>query len=134
LVYADVNLLADKIDNTKENTETLIDASKEFAPEVNAEKIKYMLLSGSRNAGQNHDIKISNRFFENVQQFKYFGTTVTNQNLIQKGIKEEMNSGNACYHSVQDLLCSRLLSKGVNIRMNKTIILSVVLYGCETCL
>jgi hypothetical protein len=60
------------------------------------------------------------------------GTAVTNQNLIQEEIKRRLNSGNACYHSIQNLLSSRLLSKNVKIRIYKTIILSVVLYGCET--
>jgi hypothetical protein len=67
-----------------------------------------------------------------VSQFKYLGTTVTNQNLIQEEIKRRLNSGNACYHSVQNLLSSRLLSTNLNIRIYKTIILPVVLYGCET--
>jgi hypothetical protein len=40
-----------------------------------------MLLSRHKNAGQNHDIKIGNRFFENVEQFRYLGKRVTNQNL-----------------------------------------------------
>jgi hypothetical protein len=66
-----------------------------------------------------------------VSQFKYLGTTVTNQNLIQEEIKRRLNSGNACYHSVQNLLSSRLLSKNLKIRICKTIILPVVLYGCE---
>jgi hypothetical protein len=52
--------------------------------------------------------------------------------LIQKKIKRKLNSGKACYHSVQNLLPSRLLSKNLKIRIYKTIILSVVLYGCET--
>jgi hypothetical protein len=67
-----------------------------------------------------------------VSQFKYLGTTATNQNLIQEEIKRRLNSGNACYHSVQNLLSSRLLSKNLKIRIYKTIILPVVLYGCET--
>jgi hypothetical protein len=58
--------------------------------------------------------------------------TVTNQNLIQKGIKSRLNSGNACYHSVQNLLSPCLLSRNVKIRIYKTIILPVVLFGCET--
>jgi hypothetical protein len=66
-----------------------------------------------------------------VSQFKYLGTTVTNQNLIQEEIKRRLNCGNACYHSVQNLLSSRLLSKNVKVRIYKTIILPVVLYGCE---
>jgi hypothetical protein len=58
--------------------------------------------------------------------------TVTNQNLIQEEIKRRLNSGNACYHSVQNLLSPRLLSKNVKVRIYKTIVLPVVLYGCET--
>jgi hypothetical protein len=52
--------------------------------------------------------------------------------LIQEEIKRRLNSGNACYHSVQSLLSSRLLSKNLKIRIYKTIIFPVVLYGCET--
>jgi hypothetical protein len=52
--------------------------------------------------------------------------------LIQEEIKRSLNSGSACYHSIQNLLSSQLLSKKVKIRIFKTIILPVVLYGCET--
>jgi hypothetical protein len=68
-----------------------------------------------------------------VEQFKYLRTTITNQNLIQKEIKRRLNSGNACYHSVQNLLSSRLLSKNIKITIYKPIVLAVVLYGCEIC-
>jgi hypothetical protein len=93
-------------------------------------------------AGNKHDMqhslavnfgrRIANRSFKNVSQLKYLGTRVTNQNFIQEEIKRMLNSGNACYHSVQNLLSSRLLSKNMKIRIYKTIILPVVLYGCET--
>jgi hypothetical protein len=92
-----------------------------------------MLLSRHQNVGQNWDLKIANRLFENLSQFKYLGTTVTNQNLIQEEIKRRLNSGNACYYSVH-LLSSHQLSKNVKIRIYQTIILPVVLYGCETSL
>jgi hypothetical protein len=49
---------------------------------VSAEKTKHMLLSRHQNAGQNHDIKIANRSFENVEQFRYLGTNTPHQNLI----------------------------------------------------
>jgi hypothetical protein len=102
----DVNLLGDNLDTIKKNTETLVDVGKEVDLEVNAEKTKY--LSCHQNAGQNRDMKIANRSFENVEQFRYLGTTETNKNLIQEEIKR-LNSDNACYHSVQNLLSSRLL-------------------------
>jgi hypothetical protein len=91
-----------------------------------------MLLSHQQNIGQNWDIKIANRSFENVSQFKYLGRTVRNQNFIEEEIKRRLNCGNACYHSFQNLLSSRLLSKNLKIRIYKNIILPVVLYGCET--
>jgi hypothetical protein len=72
-----------------------------------------MLLSRHKNAGQNRDIKTANRSFENVSQFKYLETTVTNQNLIQEEIKR-LNSGNACYHSVKNLLFSSAVEKRKN--------------------
>jgi hypothetical protein len=76
-------------------------------------------VSSDQNAEQNRDMKLGNRSFENLSQFKYLGTTVTNQNLIQEEIKRRLNSGNACYHSVQNILSSRLLSKNVKIRIYK---------------
>jgi hypothetical protein len=127
----DENLLGDNIDTIKKHAETLMDASKEVGLEINIEKTKYMLLSHHQNVGQNRVIKTANTSFENLSQFKYLGTTVTNQNLIRKEIKRRLNSGNACYHLVQNLLSSHLLSKNLNIRIYKTINLPVVLYGCE---
>jgi hypothetical protein len=133
LAYADdVNLLEDNTDTIKKNTETLIVASKEIGVEVNVEKTKHLLLSRQQNVGQNRDIKIANRSFENLPQFKYLGTTVKNQNLIREEIKRRLNSGNACYHSVQNLLSFRLLSKNLNIIIYKTTVLPMVVYGCET--
>jgi hypothetical protein len=91
-----------------------------------------MLLSHHQNAGQNHDIQTVNKSFENVTQFTYLGMTITNQNLINEEIKNRLKSGNAWYHSVQNLLSSHLLSKNVKIRIHKTITLPAVLYGCGT--
>jgi len=91
-----------------------------------------MIMSRDQNAGQNHSVRIGNSTFERVEEFKYLGTTLTNQNSIPEEIKNRLRSGNACYHSVQNLLSSRLLSKSVKIKIYKTTILPVLSYGCET--
>jgi hypothetical protein len=67
-----------------------------------------------------------------VAKCKHLGTTVTNQNLINDEIKRKINSSNACYHSFHNVSSSRLLPENAYIKIYKTIILSVVLYGCET--
>ena len=77
-------------------------------------------------------MKIDNRSFERVEEFKYLGTTLTKQNSIQAEVTSRLKSGNASYYSVQNILSSILLSKNLKIKMCRTIILPVVLYGCET--
>ena len=71
-------------------------------------------MSRDQKAGRSHGMKIGNSSFERVEEFKYLGTTLTNQNYIQEEIKSRLKSGNACYHSVQNLLSSGFLSKNVN--------------------
>jgi hypothetical protein len=77
-------------------------------------------------------VKIDNSSIERVEEFKYLGMTLTDQNSIQEEIKNRLMLGNACYLSVQNLVTSRLLSKNLKIKIYGTIILPVVLYVCET--
>ena len=77
-------------------------------------------------------MRTDNSTIERVEEFKYLGTTLTNQNSIAEEIKSRWKSGNTCYHSVQKLLSSRLLSKYLKIKIYRTLILPVVLYGCTT--
>jgi len=67
-----------------------------------------------------------------VEEFKYLGTTLTDQNSIQEEIKSRLKSGNACYYSVHNIFSSSLLSKNLKTKIYRNIILLVVLYGCET--
>ena len=85
-----------------------------------------------QNVVQNQNIAIENLSFENVEKFKYLGVTVTNTNDICKEIKHKINMGNLCYYSLEEILSSHLLSKKLKVNTYKTIILPVVLYGCET--
>jgi hypothetical protein len=77
-------------------------------------------------------MKIDNSSIERVEEFKYLGTTLTNQTYILKEIKSRLKSGHACYHSAQNLLSSSLLSKNIKFKTQRNVILPVVLYGCET--
>jgi hypothetical protein len=115
----------------KENSETLLEASRDIGLETNAEKTKYMIMSHP-NSGQNQNIRIANESFESLAKFRFLGTTLTNQNDIHDEMKSRFNSGYACYYSAQNIMPSPLISKNLKIKMYKTIILPVVLYGCET--
>ena len=84
-------------------------ASKEIGLEVNADKTKYMVMSRAQTVGRSYKMRIDNRSFERVEQFKYLGTALTDQNSIQEEIKSRLKSGNACYYSVQNILSSRVL-------------------------
>jgi hypothetical protein len=99
---------------------------------MNPEKTKHILMSRRQKTGQKHSIKIANRPSEDVAKFRYLRTTLTDQNYMHEEIKSRLNSGNTCYHLVQHLLSSCLLSRNFEIKIYKTIILPVVLYGCET--
>jgi len=126
-----VNILGESVHTIKKHAEALVFAGKEIVLEVSADKTKYMVMSRDQNAGRSHNIKTDNSSFERVEEFKYLGTTLTNQNSLQEEIKCRLNSGNACYRLVQYLLPSILLSKNIKIKIDRIIILPIVLFGCE---
>jgi hypothetical protein len=90
-----------------------------------------MLMSRYQKAGQSHSIKKANNSFKVVAKLKYLGTTLTDQNCIHKVIKNSLNLGKACYHSVQCRLSSCLLSRNVKVEMCKTIIMVVFCMGVK---
>jgi sorting nexin-29 len=133
LSYADdVNILGESVHTVKENAEALVVGTKETGLEENADKTKYMVRCWDRNAGRDHSVKIDNSCIERVEEFKYLGTMLTDQNSVEEEIRSRLKLGNACYHSVENLLFSWMLSKYFKIMIHRNIILPVVLYGCET--
>ena len=89
-------------------------------------------MDGDQNAERSYNKKIVNSSFERVEQFKYLGITLTNKNSIHEEMKSRLKSGNVCYQSGQNSSSSSLLTKNVKIKIYRTIILPVVLYGYET--
>jgi len=61
-----------------------------------------------------------------------FGNNLNKSKFYSEEIKSRLKSVNACYHFMQNLLSSGLLSKNLMIKIHRTVILPVVLYGCET--
>jgi hypothetical protein len=111
LVYIDdVNILGKSVYTIQKSTEALVVSSKKIGRDINANIAKYMVMSKDQNEGQSH-----NKRNEKEEQFKYLGTTITNPNSIQEEIKSRLKSKNACYHLVQNLLSSSLLSKNIKI-------------------
>ena len=106
----DVNILGGSVHIIKKNAAPLVVTSKETCLEENIDKTKFMVMSRDHNAGRSHNIKIDNSSSERAEDFKYLGTTLTNQNYIQEEIKSRLKAGDVCYHLVQNVLASSLPS------------------------
>jgi hypothetical protein len=103
---------------------------KETGLEANAEKTNCMIKPHEQNAEQYHNMTIDNISFEMEEEFKYLRTTPINQNCIHEEITDIFKSGDACHHSMKNPLSSSSLSKNLKIKICRTIILLVVLFGC----
>ncbi|PSN43959.1 hypothetical protein C0J52_12363 [Blattella germanica] len=124
LVYADdMVLLGDSEEVLKANMHILRSNTRKLGLEVNVNKTKYMVTRRNTSCNANGQLMINEGNFEEVTEFK---------NEIQKEIKHRLNFGNACYYASQRLLSSQLLSKKIKLKIYKTVILPVILYGCET--
>jgi len=133
LVYADyVNILGESVHTADKFAAALVVAGMEIGLEINADKTKYMGMSRDENAGRSHNKKNDNSSFERVEEFSYLRKTLTNENSIQEEIESRLKSVNACYHSVQNVKSSSLLSRNLNIKIYRTVILHLALYGCGT--
>jgi len=115
----------------KKNAEAFVVASKETGLEVNADKTKHMVMSRDQNAGRSHDMEIDNGFFEIVEELRYLGRNITNQNSIGEEIKSRLKSWDACYPSVQNLLSSCLISRNLKIKVYRIIIFRLFFMGVK---
>ena len=117
----DVNLIGGDIRTIERNAKVSLNASKDIGLAVDRGKTKYMEIGHHRGMIANEHIRIDSNSYEIMKSFKYLDSLVTYQNSIQEEIKCKLKT----------LLSSRLPSKNLKIKIYKTIILPVVLYGCE---
>jgi len=106
-----------------DKTKYMVTSRDQDAGRSHTVKTKYMVTSRDQDAVRSHTVKIDYHSFERGEEFKYLGTTLTNQNFTQEEIKSRSKSGNVCYHSVQNFC--------LPVCYPKTTILPAVLYGCE---
>jgi hypothetical protein len=102
------------------NSEALVVASKETGLEVNYEKTEYVVISRDQSVGRSHIVETDTFSFERVKLFAFLRTTLWNENSVQEEIKSRLKSGNACCHSVHNLLSSSLLSNNIKIKIYRT--------------
>ena len=108
-------------------------SSQPIGLEATADKTKwaYMVMAWDKVDGKFYVMKIDNKTFEMTEQSSYLKTTLTNEHPIHEEIKSRFKSRKACCYSEQNILSYRLLSNNININIQKIIILTAVLYGCE---
>jgi hypothetical protein len=82
-----------------------------------SDRTKYAVMSRDQTAELSDSMNFSNSLFQKEEEFRYLGTTLTNQNYMQEEIKNKLKLGNACYHSMQNLLSSSLLSKNLKTKI-----------------
>jgi len=111
LVYVDDNILGGSAHTIKKNTDSLVVFTKENELEVNVNETKYMVMSQDKNAGRSHNIKNCDSLFGRMEDFKYLGKTLINKDSMYEETKSRLTSGNACYHSVQNLFLPVCYSK-----------------------
>jgi hypothetical protein len=91
------------------------------------------IMSHHQNAEQNHNIKIINKLFENIAKFKHLGRNSNKSKLHLQRINESrLNLGSVFYHSVCNYLSFSLLSRNIQIKIYRTIILCSTSYRCKT--
>ena len=113
------------------NTKILLDKTKELGLQINVEKTEYMVTDRIQNTHNNGNLIVCDKIFERASNFKYLGSILNQTNEIREKLKKRINLGNACFYSVRKLLDSRILSRRLKIRIYRTLILPVVLYGSE---
>jgi hypothetical protein len=99
---------------------------------VNERKTKYMFMSAAGNIREPQNLRIGNKVFEGVSDFKYLGNIIENKNRNSKYIKEGIQAGNKAYYANLQVLKSKSICRRSKLQIHKTQIRPTVTYGAET--
>ena len=132
LAFADdVVILSRNLTSLDEILKVIQEETNLSGLEINNTKTKYMTNVNRKNDVTN-SIVINGATYEKVSCFRYLGSTVTESNDIIVEIKEKIAAGNRCLRSLDRIMKARYISKRVKIRIYKTIIKPIVVFGSET--
>lgn len=130
LAFADdIVLPADNKEDLITLAEILINEAKEVGLNVNREKTKYMCIGGRTQ--RLRSLQVGEHDFQGCSEFKYLGVTITKDNIELVEIENRIAAANRCFWAVQKLMSKKILSRTTKLRIYKTIIEPVILYGSE---
>lgn len=130
LGYADdIDIFGRNIEDLKMSYTKISSAASDIGLKVNVAKTKYMLVS--RDQHQPANIAIGTDEFEVVSEFTYLGSSVNSQNNITEEIKRRILLANRTLFGLSRVLRSRFIRRGTKMNIYKTLILPVLMYGCE---
>jgi hypothetical protein len=128
--YADDILLTTKIKQSLLDTfQKLKETSAQYGLIVNGQKTKY--LRCTRKNYKLEELQIDSMYLEQIQSYKYQGSTVNSDNSIEEKIQYRITLGNKAYYTNQFLFKSRLVSKKSKLKLYWSFIRSIVTHACE---
>jgi hypothetical protein len=112
---------------------SLINAAEKVGLRINEEKIEYTVVSRRNgNLVQEEFIEVEEYKFRRVDQFKYLGSIITQDNDVKTEISMRLQSGYKCFFGLSKIFRSKANSKNLKVRMYLTLLRPIVLYGAET--
>jgi hypothetical protein len=133
LAFADDVVIIGRIDKCFKESTQLDEGAQQLGLEIKNDKTKYMINTRNKDIGRIERLEMeSGKNIDRVQQFKYLGRVVTEDNGISEEIKARTASGNRCYFAFQKLMRSSNASRKLKVILYKTIIRPVALHGAET--
>lgn len=132
LAFADdIDMIGRTRSSVREAFILLESAANDIGLTINESKTKYMEFMSNNSSKDPFHVK--NYSFERVDQFKYLGTMISiGNNYIKTEVNHRITMGNRCFYGLKKQLRSRLLNVKTKLKIYKTLIRPIVLYGSES--